>query len=338
MLIEYGWTPEVATRLQDVLGPDTYPGRVVRVDRGSCLVITEEESVDAAAASALEGGGVAVGDWVAVRGDDRSGRMIVATAERTSAIVRRDPSPSNNRDQVLAANLDNAFILYRLDRKLRMAVLERYLVLIWDSGAAPVIVLSKADLVSPDERDATIREVERSAAGVPVIALSSITGAGTEDLRQFTQPGSSVAVVGESGVGKSTLVNRLVGAELLDTGPTRAGDGKGRHTTSHREMVPIGDGAVLIDTPGLRSVGLAVAGEGIGNVFGDVEDLFQYCKFRDCSHDSEPGCAVQAAIEHGVLDARRFESYQKLLQEQERIAQRKAAVAKRAERNRSRRS
>ncbi|NND03187.1 MAG: ribosome small subunit-dependent GTPase A [Acidimicrobiia bacterium] len=336
MLDEYGWTPGVADRLRGVLEQHTYPGRVARVDRGSCLVVTESGAVDAAAASALDGGGVAVGDWVALRGDDRAGRMIVATAERTSAIVRRDPSPSDNRDQVLAANLDHAFILYRLDRKLRMSVLERYLVLIWDSGAAPVVVLSKADLVGPDERDATVREVERSAAGVPVVAVSAVTGAGMEGLSQFTPPASAVALVGESGVGKSTLVNRLAGAELLDTGPTRAGDGKGRHTTTHREMIPIGDGAVLIDTPGLRSVGLAESGEGIGNVFGDVEELFEYCKFRDCAHESEPGCAVQSAISHGVLDRRRLESYQKLLREQERIAQRKAAIAKRAERPRRR--
>ncbi len=337
MLDEYGWTADVAARLRGVLEPNTYPGRVARVDRGSCLVVTDRRPVDAAAATALEGGGVAVGDWVAVRGDDRSGRLIVATAERTSAIVRRDPSPSNNRDQVLAANLDHAFILYRLDRKLRMAVLERYMVLIWDSGAQPVVVLSKADLVDASAREATVRDVERAAAGVPVFALSAVTGSGTEELTRFTQPGSSVALVGESGVGKSTLVNHILGVDLLDTGPTRAGDGKGRHTTTSREMVPIGGGAVLIDTPGLRSVGLAEAGEGIGNVFGDVEEYFGYCKFRDCSHDSEPGCAIQIAIEHGVLDRRRFESYQKLQREQERLVARKAAIARRAERSQSRR-
>ena len=338
MLIEYGWTPDVATRLQGVLATDTYPGRVARVDRGSCLVITDEGSVDAAAASSLEGGGVAVGDWVAVRGDDRTGRMIVATAPRTSAIVRRDPSPSDNRDQVLAANLDHAFILYRLDRKLRMAVLERYMVLIWDSGARPVIVLSKADLVSPEAREAMVSDVERAAAGVPVFALSAITGHGTDGLKEFTGPGSAVAMVGESGVGKSTLVNRILGSDLLDTGPTRAGDGKGRHTTTHREMVPIGDGAVLIDTPGLRSVGLAEAGDGIGAVFSDVEEYFEFCKFRDCSHGTEPGCAVQSAIEHGVLEQRRLDSYHKLQREQERLVARKAAIARRAERSRSRRS
>jgi len=337
MLDEYGWTPDVAARLQDVLEENTYPGRVARVDRGSCMIITESGSVDATAASSLEGGGVAVGDWVAVRGDDRSGRLIVATAPRTSAIVRRDPSPSDNRDQILAANLDHAFILYRMDRRLRMAVLERYMVLIWDSGARPVIVLSKADLVAAAEQQKMVREVERAATGVSVIALSAITGDGTAELTRFTPPGSSVALVGESGVGKSTLVNRILGDDLLDTGPTRSGDGKGRHTTTSREMVPIGAGAVLIDTPGLRSVGLTEAGEGIGNVFSDVEEFFGFCKFRDCSHDSEPGCAVQTAIEHGVLDRRRFESYQKLQREQERLVARKAAIARRAERSKSRR-
>lgn len=332
MLDEYGWTPAVAERMREVLEPETYPGRIARVDRGSSLVVTEAGQMDATTASALEGGQSAVGDWVAVRGDDVVGRMIVAVAPRISAIVRRDPSPSDNRDQVLAANLDHAFILYRLDRKLRMSVLERYLVLLWDSGVTPVVVLSKADLVNAGDREATMRAVTRDAPGVAVIAVSGVTGYGMDDLAAFTQPASTAALVGESGVGKSTLINYIAGSELLDTGPTRAADGKGRHTTTHREMVPIGRGAVLIDTPGLRAVGLADSGEGIGAVFEDVEELIGFCKFRNCSHETEPGCAIQTAISHGVLEQRRFDSYRKLIAEQERLAARNEAIAKRAER------
>ncbi|MCP3976368.1 MAG: ribosome small subunit-dependent GTPase A [bacterium] len=330
-LSEYGWSESVAERFSALSIEDVYPGRVSRADRGQYLVATEAGIVPCFANQQLDSGGVAVGDWVAVRGDSRTGQLIVGVAERTSAIVRRDPSPGNNRDQVLAANLDSGLIVYRLDHGVRMSILERYMVLIWDSGAVPVIVLSKADLVAGDEVSEAVADVAAAAPGVTVVALSGITGEGLEGLAPFTAAGQTVALVGESGVGKSTLANCLIGSDLLDTGETRSGDGKGRHTTVTRQLVPLGGGAVLIDTPGLRSVGLAESSEGISQVFRDVEKLLDQCRFRDCAHESEPGCAVQGAIEEGSLDARRYDSYLKLEAEQERTRRRKEAIATRAE-------
>lgn len=330
-LSEYGWSESVAERFAALSTPDAYPGRVTRADRGQYLVATEDGITPCVGSQQLDSGGIAVGDWVAVRGDPRTGQMIVAVAERTSAIVRRDPSPGDNRDQVLAANLDSGFILYRLDRDIRMSILERYMVLIWDSGAVPVIVLSKADLVEGKVVSAAVAEVAAAAPGVTVVALSGITSEGLEGLEPFTSAGQTVALVGESGVGKSTLANCLIGSDLLDTGETRSGDGKGRHTTVTRQLVPLGGGAVLIDTPGLRSVGLAESSEGISQVFGDIEELLNECRFRDCGHESEPGCAIQGAIADGSLDARRYDSYLKLEREQERVRKRKEAIASRAE-------
>jgi ribosome biogenesis GTPase len=256
--------------------------------------------------------------------------MIVGVAERTSAIVRRDPSPGDNRDQVLAANLDSAFILCRLDRKVRMSVIERYMVLVWDSGSVPVIVLSKADLVPEADVASALRMVSRDAAGVTVVATSGVTGEGVGDLAPFLAEAQTVGLLGESGAGKSTLINQLFGSAILETGETRRGDGRGRHTTTARQMLPLGNGTVVIDTPGLRTVGLADSSDGISRVFADVEELAGYCKFRDCSHQAEPGCAILMAIEGGVLDARRFESYLKLEREQARLAQRKEAITRRA--------
>ncbi len=330
-LFEYGWTDSVAERFGNLSTDDVYPGRVSRADRGQYLVATEDGIVPCFANQQLDSGGVAVGDWVAVRGDSRTGQLIVGVVERTSAIVRRDPSPGNNRDQVLAANLDSGLIVYRLDRGVRMSILERYMVLIWDSGAVPVIVLSKIDLVPAEEVSDAVANVSAAAPGVSVVAVSGITGEGLEGLDPFTTGGQTLALVGESGVGKSTLANCLIGSDVLDTGETRAGDGKGRHTTVTRQLVPLSGGAVLIDTPGLRSVGLAESSEGISQVFGDIEELLDQCKFRDCRHQSEPGCAVQGAIADGTLDARRYDSYLKLEAEQERIRKRKEAIASRAE-------
>ena len=336
-LIEYGWHDAVAGRITQLervehSDPTTVPGRVVRVDRGRVVVATASSMVACHPGASPHLPDPAAGDWVLVRGDDRTGRAVVGVTERTSAIVRRDPTPGDNRDHVLAANVDFGLILYRLDRKVRLSVLERYMVLIWDGGAAPLIVFSKADLVDQATVADALQTAASGAPGVDAVAVSAMAGDGISELRSTLAGPVTAALFGESGVGKSTLINALVGHDLLETGETRRSDGRGRHTTTARHLVPIGGGTVVVDTPGLRSVGLLESAEGMGRVFGDVEELIAQCRFNDCHHETEPGCAILAAIADGTLEQRRWDSYLKLAREQERIARRKASIARRAER------
>ncbi len=227
-------------------------------------------------------------------------------------------------EQVLAANVDVVFLVSSLNRDLNVRRIERYLVTAWESGAAPAIVLNKADLCEPEERASLVAEVEGVAFGVPVHVVSAVTGEGIDELDSYLQPGRTVVLLGSSGVGKSTLVNRFAGRELLATREIRE-DGRGRHTTSHRELVVLVYGGLVLDTPGLRELQLFEGSEGMDEVFEDVALLARECRFSDCDHRTEPGCAVTAAIAGGRLDAERLESYRKLQRELERMERKRDA-------------
>ena len=243
-------------------------------------------------------------DYIA-NGDSR----IIATLPRRTFFSRREPGPIP-RDQAVAANFDYVFIMQSLNLDFNPKRLERYLTLAWQSGAVPVILLTKADLVE-DYWD-YLTETERVAAGVNIHVVSARTGYGLNRLNAYLQPGKTVVFLGSSGVGKSSLVNALAGENIMTVSGIREDDSKGRHTTTHRQLIRLKSGVMIIDTPGMRELGMWDVSEGLGDAFADVERFLGKCRFSDCRHESEPGCAVRAALDAGDLDISRWESYQKL--------------------------
>jgi ribosome biogenesis GTPase / thiamine phosphate phosphatase len=301
-----GWTPELAASVEAALRP----GRVAVQHRGEYVVYTELGELRARLPGKLlhEGVVAAVGDWVGLDGE-----TIRTVLPRRSAIVR-NAAGREAAAQVLAANVDVAFVVTSLGADLEPRRLERYLMSVWESGAAPVILLTKADLHADATEQALA--VESVAVGVPMHTVSAVTGEGCAAVAAYLTRGTTAVLLGSSGVGKSTLLNRLAGAELLRTQPVREDDGRGRHTTSHRELVVLPGGGLLIDTPGIRELQLWDGGDGgFEESFADVEELAPRCRFRDCSHASEPGCAVRAAVDSGELSLERLRSYRKLQRE-----------------------
>jgi ribosome biogenesis GTPase len=314
-LSELGWDSTFAAAFDPVTA-DHVPARVSRVDRGGAdlrgpdgiLRATLGRDVLAGLASDRTAAPT-VGDWAAVRHwpDDRT--TIEALLPRRTAVVR-DSADTTSNAQVLAANVDLVVVVEHLDPEPEVRRIERLLVLAWGSGAQPLVVLTKADLV-PDP-DGMRDEVAAAAPGVDVLAIDAQAGAGVDAVRSYLAPGRTLVLLGPSGAGKSTLTNALVGATVMPTRDTRRVDGKGRHTTTHRELVVLPDGGVVLDTPGLRSVGVIGDTEAIATAFPDIEELAENCRFRDCGHDTEPGCAVLAAVDEGELDERRLASWRKL--------------------------
>ncbi|MER8070996.1 ribosome small subunit-dependent GTPase A [Streptomyces sp. NPDC094034] len=319
-LVPYGWDEGWEAAFAPYAERGLVPGRVVRVDRGQCDVVTPDGLVRADTEFVTPRDPLRVictGDWAAVDpgGDPRFVREYLP---RRTAFVRSTAS-TRSEGQVLAANVDHAVIAISLAVELDLGRVERFLALGWESGALPVIVLTKADLVDdPAVLGHLVEDVRISAPGVQVLTVSSATGEGIDVLSAVLSGGTSV-LLGISGAGKSTLANTLLGEEVMDVRSTRDADGKGRHTTTTRNLLAMPGGGVLIDTPGLRGVGLWDAETGVGQVFSEIEDLAEECRFHDCAHLAEPGCAVLAAIEDGSLSVRRLESYRKLLRENQRI-------------------
>jgi ribosome biogenesis GTPase len=305
-LSDLGWTPE----LEEALDEDLVPGRVALESHGLYLAYTAGGDVwaeitgrlrhDAAERAELP----AVGDWVALRPP-----LIHRVLPRRTAFVRKEAG-FRTQGQVLAANVDLVWILGSLTRELSARRIERCLAVAWESGARPVIVLTKADLDAAD--DDRVGEVESIAFGTPVVRTSAVTGQGIDDLRAQLRPNLTATLLGASGVGKSTLVNALVGEARMATFETDAAD-VGRHTTTHRELLRVPSGGLVVDTPGLREL---VAWDGDGGIgFADIVELATQCRFNDCSHGREPGCAVQAAIAAGELDRARLVTYEKMQRE-----------------------
>jgi ribosome biogenesis GTPase len=316
-----GWSPELADNLE----PGLVPGRVVAAHRAAFDVQTAAEVVRTRLPGRLvhESVEVAVGDWVGL-GDG----LIRCVLPRRSALVRKSAGLASE-SQTLAANVDIAFVVTSLGPDLEPRRIERYLVTIWESGAAPEIVLTKADRM--DDPWPLVADIEAVALGVPVHVVSAVTGQGVDALRARLGDGVSAVLVGSSGVGKSTLVNVWAGHELMAVKETRADDDEGRHTTAHRELIVLPGGGVVIDTPGIRELQLWDSG-GLDEAFADVEELAAECRFNDCSHNTEPGCAVKAALASGELSHERHASWLKLQRELHAIAIRHDARLRRDER------
>ncbi|HVB13562.1 MAG TPA: ribosome small subunit-dependent GTPase A [Candidatus Dormibacteraeota bacterium] len=294
------------------------PARVSRADRRRCTVLGPDPS----RADSLRQL-IATGDWVVVAPGPLPGdeEMVTAVLPRRTTFLR-ERSGAETAAQVIAANVDRVFLLCGLDVQLNAARLERYLALAWQSGAVPVVVLTKGDTRSGTEVAAAIQWARGVALGVDVQAVSATTGEGLPELAaSHLALGRTVAVLGPSGVGKSSLINALAGRELMPTGATRR-DGKGRHTTTHGQLLVLPERGVLLDTPGMRGLGLWDAAEGLAQTFGDLEDLAARCRFSNCRHGAEPGCAVTAAISKGALQAARVESWRKLQRELKSLAAR----------------
>ena len=271
----------------------------------------------------------AVGDWVLASTRSDEGRATIHRVLDRKSKFSRKIAGKKTEEQIVAANIDVVFLVSSLNSEFNLRRLERYVTLAWESGAKPVIVLNKCDLCENAEhfRD----ESQAAAFGVRVILASAVRGEGIAEIRELMRSDSentcgvanaavTAALLGSSGVGKSSLINAILGSELLDTGEARAGDDKGRHTTTTRHLIVASGGGVLIDTPGMRELQLWDGSEGIAQAFGEIEELATQCKFRDCKHENEPGCAVRAAVEDGTLDAERLESFHKLGREEKHVA------------------
>jgi ribosome biogenesis GTPase / thiamine phosphate phosphatase len=329
-LQDLGWDAFFQDAFRPYEGDNLIPARVSARHHGPCELFTEQGPMGGIPAGKLSDEELpAVGDWVAARPVDGERKAVIeAVLPRRTSFSRKEAF-QRTVEQVVAANIDTVFVVTAFGFDLNPRRLERYLTSAWDSGSTPVVVVNKADTaVDPY---AELLEVEPVTMGVSVHAVSAVSGDGLDELEPYLQHGQTVALLGSSGVGKSTLVNRFAGRQVLATADTSAG-GRGRHTTSHRELVPLPSGAVLLDTPGMRELQLWADEEVLDTTFSEISELASQCRFSDCAHDSEPGCAIRRALTDGTLSGERWESYQKLQRELRALAIRKDARLRSEER------
>ncbi|PSK96960.1 ribosome biogenesis GTPase [Haloactinopolyspora alba] len=331
-LSDLGWAAPTAEQFRPYESSHC-PARVCRVNRGGLDLVGAAGAIRATPGGALlrrsaqeRASTPAVGDWAAVR-DWSDGRVTVeALLPRRTAIVR-DAADRTSHGQAIAANVDVVVIVEHLEPEPDPGRIERLLVLTRVSGAVPLIVLTKTDLV-PDPT-AMRDEIAALAPGVDLVVASAHTGDGIDEVRRVMSPGRTLAFLGPSGAGKSTLINLLAGADLMATAPIREHDGRGRHTTTHRELITVPHRGVILDTPGLRSVGLVADADAVAGAYPDIDELAARCRFRDCAHEAEPGCAVLAAVDDGDLGEDRLHRWRKLAREADRHARRSAARRRR---------
>ena len=337
MIEQYGWSDLLAAAFAPHARAGHTPGRVVLQQRDGYLVMTDGGEVRAKASGRLlheakELGHPAVGDWVALSQNPKERTATIhAILPRSTAFVRR-AAHSTRGLQIIAANIDVAFIVTSLNADLNPRRIQRYLAAAWQSGARPVVVLTKADL--SDDPQAQAAEIAALDVDCPVLLVSAREGLGLDALLAEVKSGETCVLIGSSGAGKSTLVNAFLSEDRMATQAIREYDDQGRHTTSHRELILLPGGGMIVDTPGVREVGLIDADEGVSAVFDDIERLPQDCRFRDCGHANEPGCAVRAALESGALAPDRWAHFQKLKLELAAAEEKADRVAKDAERRR----
>ncbi len=317
-LAPYGWDERWSALFGSVARAGSQPGRIVRYDRAMPLVATPRGVVHLPARRTV--GPLTVGDWVVVDRDEVIGGLL----ERSSLLRRRDPEAG---EQLLAANVDIVAMVFGADRPLKAGRLYRTRTQIWDAGATPLVVVTKTDLL--ERADALLDQVRDIDPLLDVVAVSAVNGEGLETLRRLTD-GRTLVFVGESGAGKSTLVNALVGGDVATVSTVRAGDHRGRHTTTSRELHLLPSGGVLIDTPGLREVGLWTDESAVDGTFPEIDEFAENCRFRDCSHGPEPGCAVRAAVADGRMTTERFVAWESLRREAAAAALRADEQARRA--------
>ncbi|GAB3251639.1 ribosome small subunit-dependent GTPase A [Arthrobacter pigmenti] len=324
LLASYGYTDRIR-RLYQSTFENPHPARVARADKNHLLLVTETGMLHVPCPPSESQCGT--GDWVQLGTDPEGAAAITGVLERYSLLARKMADERLSGIQVLAANIDIVGIVVPLDRPISHNRLERTLVAAWDSGGQPLVILTKADL--SNGHDDVVSQVMDQTPGVDVVTTAAETGDGLGELMLRIGPGQTVVLLGPSGAGKSTLINALAGEEVQDTGSVRAADGRGRHTTTSRELIPLPHGAVLMDTPGVRGFALWTSDTGMESVFGDIEALFAECRFGDCNHGPEPDCAVQAALADGRLQERRWQSYLKLQRELEHLRRKHDREARR---------
>lgn len=339
-LADLGWNAAFAEHFEAWPEGGLVPARVSCQERQRYTILCEAGELKAQLAGRYRhqlrdrGAYPCVGDWVVVKPQTQENKAQIAgllprqSSFSRKAVLAGGPAYGEGKteEHILAANVDTVFLVCGLDRDFNLRRIERYIAVAWESAAKPVLVLNKTDAAL--DLEGQLAAAEQVAMGVPICATSALQNEGLNDLRAHLGPGRTIALLGSSGVGKSTLINSLLGAEVLRTGPLREHDQRGRHTTTHREMILMPGSGILIDTPGLREIQIWGEEESVTRAFEDIEELGRQCRFRNCSHQSEPGCAIREAIEAGDLDPKRYRNYLRLLREAEILSVRRSQRAR----------